>query len=261
MPDAPSLAAGQAWLQRAIVRADVPCRLGVGDTVLAPSSRLSAADRLAIHQRGYHGRLLECLRAMHPALCHALGAELFDGFALDYLGSSPPTGRLLASLDEGWVAHLEATRPDAASDRDERESWPDFLVDLARLERAFNDVFDGPGAEGKPLLTAADVGAGVRLVAVPGLRLLATRYPVGPYLSAVRRGERPALPGPAAGFLALCRRDWVVTLTELSPAQHAVLAAVLEGGGRVDRQVSTATLTWLRAFAAQGFFRAEPTDR
>lgn len=261
MPDAPLLATGQAWLQGVIVDADAPDGLLQAEMLFAPSSRLSTADRLAIHQRGYRGRLLECLRAMHPALRHALGDGLFDGFALDYLASHPSTGRTLASLDEGWVAHLEATRPDAACDGADRESWPDFLVDLARLERAFNDVFDGPGAEGEPLLTTEDIAVGVRLIAVPSLRLLATRYPVGPYQRAVRRGERPSLPGPAAGFLAVCRHDWVVTLTELTPGQHAVLAAVLDGEGLVDDQVPATTLTWLRAFATQGFFRSDPTHR
>ncbi len=258
MPDALELAAGQAWLQGAIVGADVPGGLVPAGALLAPSARLSAADRLAIHQRGYRGRLLECLRAMHPALRYALGDGLFDGFALDYLTSHPSTGRTLASLDEGWVAHSEATRPDAACEATERESWPDFLVDLARLERVFNDTFDGPGSEGETLLAPEDVAAGVRLASVPSLRLLATRYPVGPYLRAVRRGEGPSLPGPAAGVLAVCRHDWVVTLTDLTPGQHALLASVLDGEFRLDDPVPAGTLTWLRMFAAQGFFRADP---
>ena len=30
--------------------------------------------------------------------------------------------------------------------------WPELLIDLARLEWAIYEVFDGPGVEGQPLL-------------------------------------------------------------------------------------------------------------
>jgi hypothetical protein len=148
------------------------------------SATFSAERRIELYRRGCRSRLLGCLREGYPGLRHALGDELFDAFALDYLQAYPPTGYTLSTLGARWPEHLEATRP-------EGERWPHFLIDLARLERAFGEVYDGDGSE-------------IRL---------RTTYPVASYLDAVRRGEDPPLPAPSPAVVAVNRRDWVVTLT------------------------------------------------
>ncbi|HKQ52694.1 MAG TPA: DNA-binding domain-containing protein, partial [Pyrinomonadaceae bacterium] len=119
------------------------------ETVVAPSATLSGAERLAIYWRSYHARLLQCFREMFPALLHALGQELFDGFARDYLQRHPSRSYTLDRLADAFPQHLAETRPDAAAPPDERESWPDFIVELATLEWAFLKVYDGPGLEGR----------------------------------------------------------------------------------------------------------------
>ena len=181
----------------------------------------------------YRRRLAGCLRDSYPGLRHALGDELFDDFALDYVSAQPSRSYTLAALGEGWPAHLEATRPDRDAPAAERERWPDFLVDLARLERTFFEVYDGPGTEGERLPAAADLPAepdeDATVTPVACLRLETARFPVGPYLVAVRRGEDPPLPAPAASFMAVSRRDWVVTITELDAAGHALLRELLAG--------------------------------
>ena len=53
--------------------------------LLASSPRLTGADGLAIYQRGYFLRIASCMREQFPALCHALGEELFDDFVADYI--------------------------------------------------------------------------------------------------------------------------------------------------------------------------------
>jgi hypothetical protein len=66
---------------------------------------------------------------------------------------------------------------------------------------------------------------------------------------AVRRGDAPELPAPARSWLALCRRDYKVTLTELDEQGHELLSALLAGGEvRVDERV--------HAWAEAGFFRS-----
>ncbi len=217
------------------------------EQVLAPSATLTAAERLDLYRRGYTLRLLECLRAMHPALRHALGDELFDGFALDYLAARPSISYTLSRLDEGFAAHLAATRP--VSD----EFWPDFLIDVVCFERAFLEVYDGEGVEGRPIAGATDVapGATVTVDAVPCLRLLHSRYPVGDYVRAVRRGEQPALPLPRSTWLALVRRNWVVELVPLDAESFAVLAGLLGGAATSDGTVLGRIASW----ADQGLFR------
>jgi hypothetical protein len=144
----------------------------------------------------------------------------------------------LASLGAHWPAHLEATRPGRDREPNARESWPDFLIDLARLEHTFCEVYNAPGVEGVRLPSAADVpieldpGAdwhAVTATPVVCLRLLFARFPVGAYLIAVRRGDAPQLPAAQQTYLAFSRRDYVVTITELDGGGHALLSELADG--------------------------------
>ncbi|MGH3851299.1 MAG: DNA-binding domain-containing protein, partial [Pseudonocardiaceae bacterium] len=77
-----SLSRTQAWLQAAIQE---PARTTSVCDVITASSKLGPDERLAIYQRGYRARLLECMRTHYPVLCHLLGRDLFDAFAMEYL--------------------------------------------------------------------------------------------------------------------------------------------------------------------------------
>ena len=247
------------------------------ENVVTRSRALTAADRLAIYSRAYHARLLECLRAEFPVLLHALGAELFDQFAFDYLERHPSQTYTLARLGERFPRYLADTRPDRDAPQDSRESWPDFIIDLATLEREFSEVFDGPGVEGQPLAAEGQVSElfesalwpGATLVTVPCLRLLTFRYPVNSYLVAARRNENPDLPEPALTFRAVTRRDYSVFLYELSREQYDLLSALIAGESVAqainraaaatgcDRDALAANLrAWVEDWAALGFFSA-----
>src|SRR5919108_5113491 len=192
------LAEVQRWFQAAILGDERP---GDADAVVHRPARLD------VYRTGYRLRLVKCLRETHPALRHALGADVFDAFALDYVQAHPPRSYTLFQLGDRFAGHLAATRPDDAE-------WADFVIDLARLERAFLEVYEGPGDEhAPPPDVPAEPAAGAVAEPATGLRLLRSRYPVGDYLRAVRRGGQPPLPAPAASRIALGRRDYVVTLT------------------------------------------------
>jgi hypothetical protein len=248
------LAAAQRWFQDVVTDPDgIDAGLGHAgagsgaraiEAVVNGSSTLSSRDRLALYSATYHRRLIGCLRESYPGLRHALGNELFDDFARDYLRAQPSRSYTLASLGAAWPAHLEATRPDSELPPAQREHWPDFLVDLARLERTFCEVYDAPGSEGQALPSAAtlvefdeldadvDVEArcqAVRVAPAIGLRLLDLRFPAGGYLVAVRRGEHPRLPGPRRTLIAVGRRDYVVTITDLGLAGHRLLEELSAG--------------------------------
>ena len=90
--------------------------------------------------------------------------------------------------------------------------------------------------EGKQLLDAEQLRAipaerllEARLVGVPCLRLLALRYPVHHYFTAVRRHEDPMPPEAADTYLAVTRRRYVVRHYELSPPAYQLLRALLAG--------------------------------
>jgi hypothetical protein len=243
------------------------------ETVLTRSRSLPALDRLAIYGHAYRARLLECLGDEFPALKHALGEELFDAFASEYLERYPSRSYTLFQLGAHFPLFLAETRPDLEDGTE--ADWPDFLIDLATLERTFSEVFDGPGVEGNDLLEG-DQLRGIpperlleaRLVVVPCLRLLALRYPVHHYLTAVRRSENPNPPQPVDTWLAITRRNYTVHHYELSRPACALLHALLAGASlakAIRRAIEEAGADldplpnnlwrWFHDWAAEGFFR------
>lgn len=255
-------------------RRSIAVEAGALETIVAPSATLDAAGRLAVYSRSYQARLLECFRQMFPALLRALGENLFDLFALDYLRRHPPRSYTLDRLADAFAQHLAETRPDADAPTSERESWPDFVVELATLEWAFMKVYDGPGVEGRVLPGSEDLRAldDERLLAsaprpAPCLRLFAFSHPVHAYMLAARRGESPELPAPAETFVAATRTDYRVKLYELSAPQYALLHA-LDGRQSIGRALERAAHAvghrpevetargWLCEWAGDGFFEA-----
>lgn len=236
-----------AGVASAEARRSLGVALDTLETVVAPSPKLSGAERLAVYCRSYHARLLQCFREMFPALLRALGGELFDRFALDYLQHHPPRGYSLDRLADAFPRHLAETRPEAAAPPGERESWPDFVVELAALELTFLKVYDGPGLEGRALPRARDIRAldparvlEARPAPAACLRLFAFRYPVHAYLLAARRGQNPELPAPAESFVAVTRRDYRVRLYELPARQYALLQA-LDGQRTIGQALNQMT--------------------
>jgi hypothetical protein len=282
MPDLDRL---QRWFQAVIMHPDgvVPGVLGPEarqhmelapgelERVVTRSRSLTAADRVAIYGRAYHARLTECLEAEFSVLRQALGDDLFGMFARAYLSNCPSQSYTLGNLGKGFPGYLHDTRP-AESPEGKGEAWPDFIIDLARFERAFSEVYDGPGVEGGPMLSAeglrallADRDRQVRLAPAVSLRLLTFRYPVHDYFHAARRGQEPELPAPAETFLAMNRRDYVVTTIELSVAQHALLSGLLEGQtvGQSLRRAGASLpcqrqqlIASMEKWSEQGFFRS-----
>jgi hypothetical protein len=274
-------------------------RLPVGDlgAVVAPSRTLSSEERLGIYAHAYYARLLECLADSFPVLRHALGGEVFESFAFEYLQRYPSRSYTLDPLGEDFPRFLEETRPDRddvdpAAGAADPPAWPDFLVDLARLEWAIAKVFDGPGVEFQALLRPEELEAlgperfaAARLTPVVCLRLLAFRYPVNAYYTAARQAahqrdaeegaEEVPLPDSAPEQVALTRTDFVVRRYALTRTQHALLQA-LAGGARVadaiaavaevaeasalgdagDEAFAAELRESFRLFAAWGFFQS-----
>ncbi len=279
----------QRWMQTVIMHpigveegvasseAQQVIEVGIGEVeqVVTRSRELTALERLGIYGTAYYARLLECLRGEFPVLLHALGQEVFDAFAIGYLQRYPSRSYTLCQLGANFARYLEETRPESEVEEG-TISWPDFLIDLARLEWNFSEVFDGPGTEGEPLLDPARLQAlppdqwlDARLECVCCLRLLELRFPVQRYLLAVRRGQEPELPDPAETFLAVSRRQFVVRHYELSRPAYELLKALLAGDTISDSIVRAAEWAdpeddrlagnlqkWFHDWAAEGLFRS-----
>jgi hypothetical protein len=262
MSDPTDLSATQAWMYAAITQ---PPGAGVApgraDEMVTPSSTLTSEQRLSIYRRSYFARLLECMESMFPALRHAIGVDLFRRFSLGYLQANAPESYTLNRLADGFPAYLDETRPEAGPSG-ERETWPDFLIELAALELAFLQTFDGPGVEGQWIAGVSQILAipAGRLVAtpVPCLRLFHFQYPVHTYLTSCKQGQAPDLPDPKASFVAMTRREYRVRMLELSLPQYEVLQR-LDGCTSLSSLANdfpgvgeTVLADWLAEWALQG---------
>lgn len=229
--EAASLQSVQRWMQEALV---FPRRAGRGEAerLLASSPGLTGADGLAIYQRGFFLRIAACMREQFPALCHALGAPLFNDFVADYVRDRPPESHTLYDLGRRFPAWLEESRPDRSMPAEERETWIDFMTDLARFERQVFTMFDAPGHEGKPFADPATPDRLLRLQ--PCFALGAWRYPVASYYHAIRLGRPAPLPPARPSFAALVRTDYVTRTVPLGEPQYLFLKAMADGDGVAD---------------------------
>jgi hypothetical protein len=243
----------QRWMQTVIMHADgvaqgidseearrqIDVTADSVEQVVTRSRNQTAIQRLEIYGNAYYARLLECLRDEYPALSYALGQKVFDGFAFGYLQAYPSQSYTLANLGSNFPRYLEETRPeDDHKDEDEsgQPSWPEFMIDLARLERTYAEVFDGPGVEGKPLLRTDDLLAvpqqrwhEVTLIPVECLRLTSYRFPVHEYATSVRQKQDPVPPAAVDTWLAITRRDFIVRRSPQSRIQFELLRCLAAG--------------------------------
>lgn len=244
---------------------------GQVDRVICRSAAQSSIERLHVYANAYYARLLEVLASEYPALVHALGAELFQEFAFGYLQEHPSHSYTLSDLSTHFPEHLATTRP--ARDSTDPD-WADFLIDLAMLERTYSEVFDGPGVENSTLLSSEQLGRiapdqwpGMKLIPVPCLRLLALRFEVHEYVTAVRRQEEPELPAPSPTWLVITRRNYVVRRVAVQEAEFSALTALLAGEAVVDalaaaerrwrgpsEDLPQEVRRWFRDWAAAGYF-------
>lgn len=202
------------------------------EEVIGRSTRLGSAERLAVYGNAYFARLIECLGDEFPATRFALGEETFQTFALGYFEQSPSTSYSLGFLGGRFPQYLIDGRPADIP----KPGWPDFLIDLATLERAYAEVFDGLGPEKlTPLQPEAlqaipiELISEVRFVPAPSLRLLEASFAVHEYFTAVHQSQSPEIPAPQETLLVITRRDYVVRRGIVSRPEFELLRAILDG--------------------------------
>ena len=222
------------------------------ETLITRSTPLDASQRLSIYADAYFSRLVECLSAVYPMLRRFVGAEVFSGFAFEFLQQHPSKSYTLHHLGRPFADWLEGTRSEAEGEGGARPvsegpDWPELLVDLARLEWAIYEVFDGPGTEGKADLSADEIldlpverWETARLLIAPCVRPLEFRFPVNGFFTTLR--DRPATadgpeeqnapadlapPSPGRSWVALGRRNFVVQRHPISEFEHRLLTHLM----------------------------------
>jgi hypothetical protein len=119
------------------------------EELICRSRAQTSIERLEVYSNAYKARLIDVLIGDYPAFVHALGEEAFVGLASGYLEVHPPVSYTLGELGRSFADYLIQTRPPNESE-DGSPDWADFLIDLARLERCYSEVFDPRTVDHKP---------------------------------------------------------------------------------------------------------------
>jgi hypothetical protein len=235
----PSLGTLERWLQAVVMHPEgagagvrsrqarglLPAAARDPGAAVLPSKQLTSVERLEIYAHMYYARLIEVMEAEYPTLRQLLGPHAFAAACRRFVAKNPSRTRTLGSLSARFPDFLAKTLP--------RSNRNGLAVDVARIERAMEDVFDAPRAEPMTSDGFAALGAGdwdgVTLRVTPALQLLKLRYPANAYMNAVRRGDLPRVPRPRATFAIVFRRGFQVMRRDQEPEQFMLLQALAAG--------------------------------
>lgn len=226
-----------------------------------PSKTLTAHQRVDVYREMYWLRLREALLIDYPEVQRFLGPETFDHLCDTYVQKYPSRSYSLNRLGD----HLPRFLADGGFPSLKRKL--PFATDLARIELMMTEVFD---EEEAPVLDEEQV-AGVpmgawesmKLRAIPALRLGVFKYPVSPWITAVRDEK------PAGQFLKrqdswtiVCRRNHSVYRLEVSRTAFRLFTELVSGKTLGDAVASVRGVTpanlqeWFKDWVAHRVFRA-----
>jgi hypothetical protein len=191
----------QAVTEKGLQTAEIAARY------IKPNDRLTSFERLEIYNRQYWFRVIAAVSEDYPALNAVLGSERFDSMVLAYLRENPSTSFSLRNLGAKLPAWL-GSYPGLAGPQHA------LAVDVARLEWAYIEAFDG--ASFKPLdwEDFAGLGPDSMLSLQPHLQLLDLQHPVDEVVLAVHQATPAA--DIASNAASEPRQRLKVTLPEVS---------------------------------------------
>ena len=233
------------------------------EDIVLPSKQLSAEERLEVYANMYFWRLVDVLADDFPATRRLVGPDLFFDLAKAYLVAHPSRHYSLSMLGDRFPGFLETTDADVPH--------RSFAVDVARIERAVEEVFDveaAPPLDPDDLLDVPpDSWNDVRLETTAAMRLLELRHPADDWLQAHREDRHEDVPAPRPAWLLVHRQDLAVWRVDLSReefttleclARGATLGAALEACLELpdldEDMVFRSVSGWFRRWAAKGLF-------
>jgi len=187
---------------------------------LVEDGSVDALTRLHVYAHAYTARIANVLVADYPKLDVVLGS--LRGLVADYLRAHPPGHPSLREVGRHVARFL--------ADRDE----PAHAVDLARLERARVEVFDGPDATplGRADLAALDVETfpSLPLRLVPSSRVIELATTADELWDALEAGTSP-LPEAVAGprSVLVWRREITVIHRTLDADEAPLVRGLVAG--------------------------------
>jgi hypothetical protein len=267
---APSLARTERWMQAVVLHTgstedaikspQAARQIPASRMPVLPSKTLTAHERLEVYREMYWLRLRDALAIDYPELQRYLGNDVFDLLCDSYVQSHPSRSYTLNRLGDhmprfladGGFESLNKRRP--------------FVTELARLELLMTEVFDEEEApvrnEEQVAKVPLEAWDGMKLRAIPALRLGEFRYPVSEYISAVR-DEKPAghLLNRKDCRVLVCRRNHSVSRLELSRTAYRLFTALTSGQTLGDAVASVRVRPemlqeWFKDWVANRVFRS-----
>jgi hypothetical protein len=179
----------------------------IAASYIKPNCLLNSFERLEIYNRQYWFRVMDAVSEDFPALRAVLGQEKFDLLVLAYLRENPSTSFTLRNLGARLPAWL-ASYPALADPQHA------LAVDVARLEWAYIEAFDGASLMPLGWEDFARLGRDSTLRLQPHLQLLDLQYPVDEVVLAVHK-VTPAI-DIVSNAVSERRKASEVTLPEVS---------------------------------------------
>jgi len=179
----------------------------IAASYIKPNSLLTSFERLEIYNRQYWFRVIDAVSEDFPALRAVLGGERFDSLVLAYLRENPSTSFTLRNLGARLPAWL-ASYPELGGPQHA------LAVDVARLEWAYIEAFDGASLMPLGREDFAALGRDSTLRLQPHLQLLDLQYPVDDVVLAVHK-VTPAI-DIVSNAVSERRQSSEVTLPEVS---------------------------------------------
>jgi hypothetical protein len=202
---------------------------------VASDQRMSALERLDVYANMYFFRIRDVLKEEFEKVVACVGEELFHDLIVEYLQEYPTEHWSLRDAGRRFTGFLnERTISD-------EQPW---LVDLAALERAYLEVFDGPDAETLTVETlqqlAPESFATLELRLLPSLLQLDAEYAVDELWQWLEEGGAPMPAAVGARKLIVWRQGIEVfhrVLDDDEAALWPLLAQDVSFGVICDRLV------------------------
>jgi hypothetical protein len=200
---------------------------------LVAGGRVSSEERMGVYVYAYGERLRAALAEDFPKLAQVVGREPFAALCRAYLRACPPHHWSLREVGDRLADYLG-----------EESSFPLWWADLARLERARREAFDG--GDGRTL-SRDDLGtldesllARTRFSLVPSARLVTLHSNADDVWSAVEDAQPWTEPRAEARRVVAWRRDLTVIHRTLEADEGGFLAVMVQGATLAEAGVALA---------------------
>ncbi len=235
---APELALGglQRWLQAVIVhpgpvdealaarRAAAARPRRPDGSVVLPSARLTAPERVGVYHGMYLARMREALESDYPGLARFLGPAAWE--RLVQLATSRPTPPAATrSTSSAGTCRISCAPRACVAPRSAATS----RGSSGRSPRSFDAPETPPLTEAALAAVAPGEWERARLVPVAALRLVALEHDAGAHLDALREGRRRPPVRRRRCRVVVYRRNFAVFRREQTAAGFALLEDLVNG--------------------------------